>query len=448
MRRRWDQCMHMAADLQISPDISEDVSEASAIMNINFTLRCDTCGDNTNVRFGLSNRDEQPVRFACQSCGSSIDIVIGGTTPGITGATKVNGIEPFDAETNFVDLHLDFPVSFEPYEMGMTPFMRASRRIGSKEMQLHASRLAHLNEEMAKARYFRTVLKLYAKQKLVPFKLNIERVFGIKVASDQPEDINVALYTLIANMMAPYEYPGQSRDAVDRFKDVIIDVAKAHKAGLDSFVHGLIDGRFLKNLQLDLLEIYPRMLDAELVMRPALFLDFDEEYATNAIPMRVSTDEFESNKDLYKDISEIISRQLVLVAGLNNLAKRGHSDAFAPKLAKSGKNLAPATLNEFADVVLGSKTDFIDDSWYDMLEGSLSNRLRNAIAHYKTEYDEVTQIVTYYPKKEGMGQAQSEQIYFLGFVRRLLITYREMHRLHHLIKSLFYYYFIIMKKTA
>jgi hypothetical protein len=88
--------------------------------------------------------------------------------------------------------------------MGMTPFMRASRRIGFQEMQLHGSRLAHLNGEMAKARYFHTVLKLYAKQKLVPFKLNIERTFGIKAVSDQPQDINAALYGLIANMMAAY----------------------------------------------------------------------------------------------------------------------------------------------------------------------------------------------------------------------------------------------------
>lgn len=422
--------------------------EVRAIMNINFTLCCDACGENTNVRFGLSNRDEQPVRFACQSCGSPIDIVIGGPKPGITGATKVKGIEPFDAETNFVDLHLDFPVSFEPYEMGMTPFMRASCRIGFAEMQLHGSRLSYLNEETAKARHFHTVLKLYARQKLVPFKLNIERTFGIKVVSDQPQDINAALYRLIANMMAAYECPGQSSEAVDKFTGVIFDLAKAHKAELESFVQGLIDSAFLKNLQLDVLEIYPKMLDAELVIRPALFLDFDEEYAANPIPMRVSAMEFESYKDLYKDISEIISRQLVLVAGLNNLLKRGSADVFAPKLTKRGKNLAPATLNAFADVALGSKQDFIDDSWYDVLEGSISNRLRNAIAHYKTEYDEVTQLVTYYPKKEGMAQDQGEQIYFLGFVGRLLVTYREMHRLHHLIKSLFYYYFLIMKKAA
>jgi hypothetical protein len=241
-------------------------------MNVNFTLRCDTCTEHTNVRFGMSNRGVQPVRFACQSCGSAIDIVMGGAVPGITGATRVQGIEPFDAETNFVDLHLDFPVSFEPYEMGMTPFMRASMRIGHPEMQLHSARLNHLNAEIGKARFFETILKLYAREKFVPFKLNIERTFGIKVKSDRPEDRNAALYLLIAHMMMAYEYPNQSRAASNSSFDVLMKAAKHHMAAVESFVIEITDNNFLKNLQMDVLEIYPRMLAAELVIRPALFL--------------------------------------------------------------------------------------------------------------------------------------------------------------------------------
>lgn len=415
-------------------------------MNINFTVRCDTCGNDTNVRLGLSNRKEQPLRFACKNCGAAIDIILSKQRTSIAGATKVQGIEPFDAKTDFVDLHLDFPVSFQPYEMGNTPFMRAIGRIGMEKMQIHTARLNFLNQEMGKARFFQTVLKLYAKQKIVPFKLNIERTFRIKVASDKPQDINAALYTLIANMMMAYEYPGQSYAAVEGFTSAIFNSAKAHKPTLDAFVQTLIDRGFLKNLQLDTLEVYPRMLDAELVIRPALFLDFDEHYSANPIPMRVSTHAFESYKDLYKDISEVISRELILVAGLNNLQKRGDANAFLPKIAKSGRNIAPATLDEFADVALGDKMSFVDEPWYEVLQGSLNNSLRNAIAHYKTEYDETTQLVTYYPKKEGIAQEKGEQIYFLEFVRRLLVSYREMHRLHHLIKSIYYYYFLIMKK--
>lgn len=415
-------------------------------MNINFTLRCDTCGEETNVRFGMSNRGQQPVRFACQSCGAPIDIDLGKQRMKVVGAAQVEGRQPFDPSTSFVDLHLDFPVSFEPYEIGMTPFMRASKRVEFEEMQLHCSRLAHLDMVATKARAFRTVLKLYGKSKFVPFKLNLKRIFEIEVASDKPQDINAALYRLIALMMASYEYPGQSSGTVDDISAILFSIACTHKLEFEAFSQRLIDNDFLKNLQLDILEIYPKILDAELVIRPALFLDFDKEYAANPIPMRVSAKEFEPFKDLYKDISEIISRELILVAGINNLTKRGDANAFAPQITRNGRNLAPADLDDFADKAFGQKEGFIDDSWHEPLEDAIDNRLRNAIAHFKTEYDEVTQLLTYFPRKEGLAQAQGEQIFFLEFVRRLLMAYREMHRLHHLVKALFYFHYLEVKR--
>jgi hypothetical protein len=166
-------------------------------VNINFTVTCDTCGENTNLRIGLSNRDAQPLRFACP-CGAPIDIVMGGPDHGIVGATKVQGKGPFDAETNFVDLHLDFPVSFEKYEMGMTPYMRAVSRIGAEEMAIHTGRLNFLNANRDDVRRFATLLKLYRNDKILPFKLNCKKSFDIDLRSERPEDVNLALYDLIA----------------------------------------------------------------------------------------------------------------------------------------------------------------------------------------------------------------------------------------------------------
>ena len=80
------------------------------------------------------------------------------------------------------------------------------------------------------------------------------------------------------------------------------------------------------------------------------------------------------------------------------------------------------------------------------LSNITDNHLRNAIAHYKVEYDDVTQIITYYPKREGIKQEKKEEIYFLDFMRKLLMSYREMHKLHQLIKCLYYYYFLIYSK--
>lgn len=268
-------------------------------MNINITLRCDTCGESTNCRIGLSNRDEQPLRFCCQDCGAPIDINLGKKNGGMIGATRVEGIAPFDAETNFVDLHLDFPVSFEKYEMGMTPFMRAADRIGMDEMRIHSMRLDQLNNELGVFRAFSIILQLYAKSKIVPFVQNCKKTFDIDVKSDRPEDINAALYTLIRRIMMPFAYPNEDAESVELFNEVLLAVIEGSKVALDRFVDEVIKTEFLKNLQLDCLEIYPKVLAAELPLRPALFLDFDEDYKNNPIPMRVSAHQFEQYKALF-----------------------------------------------------------------------------------------------------------------------------------------------------
>jgi hypothetical protein len=415
-------------------------------MNINITIQCATCDEKTNCRIGMSNRSEQPLRFCCQSCGSPIDIEIRKNAVSFAGAKQVETL-PFDDKTNFVDLHLDYPVSFEKYVMGYTPFLRASQRVEPEYLLLHMSRLDHLNAELTKFRDFKLLINLYIKSKWSLFKSVCWDVFRVKLKTEKPEDLNAALYAVIAIMMFPFEYPGQNTESVEFYSDLTKDLHENKLAAMNAFMDEILNSGFLKNLQIDCLEIYPRILDAELPLRPAFFLDFDEEYKNSPIPMRVSSDAFESYKDLYKDISEIISRQFVLPAGLNNLIKRGNHNAFKPEIGKAanGKDYTPKSLHQFADVSFGTKLDYIDDSWLPPLEGGADNELRNAIAHFKTEYDDTTQTITYYPKREGIKQKKGRQISFLQFMHQLLITYREMHRLHHLVKCLFYYQFLIRK---
>jgi hypothetical protein len=417
-------------------------------LNVNITLQCDSCGEPTNCRIGMSNRAVQPLRFACQTCGQVIDLTIRATSADIAGAVQIETLDPFDEETKFVDLHLDFPVTFEKYVMGQTPFMRAAQRIGSEDMQLHELRLSYLDDHHDDQRVFAILLKHYARGKTTPFKSVAKRKFDIEVDSDKPEDSNAALYNLLANVMWPFALPEENKNSVDLFLAATLPIHDKSKMAFERFMANILDTGFLTTLQHDCLSIYPRILGAELVLRPALFLDFDHDYKTAALAMRVSTDDFQAYKDLYKDLAEIISRQFVLVAAINNLLKRADHDAFLPRigLTKSGKDYTPVNLNEFAKIDFGRKLGFIDDTWYEMQDGTADNQLRNAIAHFKTEYDDISQIITYYPRKDGLESSAPKTVSFLEFMRRVLIAYREMHRLHHLIKALFYYQFLFIDR--
>lgn len=417
-------------------------------MNFNYTLKCESCDAITNVRHGLSNMDCQPVRFSCGSCGSIIDIDLGAEKNEFVGAEKVEPAADFlDSTINFIDLHLDFPIYVGPYVQGQTPFMRAIEKIGHDEMNLHRYRLGYLDEVENKIRDFKNLIRLFDKCRITPFKLNIKRVFDIELKSEKKEDIQAALYSMIARMMFPFEYPNQAVETIEEFMKTIISDMSNHREIFGEFTEIFGSEELLPGLRSTILGIYPRILEIEAPMRTALFLDFEDNYNQTPIALRVSTSDFETIKDLYKDIAEILSKQTTLVAGINNILKRGDYNLFKVRNSNAGRPIQPRDLNAFVDVSLAQKHDDIDDSWYDMLDGSLSNKLRNAIAHHSFDYDDTTQLIRCYKLSKSTGEKQfTEELYFIEFLRRILIVYREMHRLHHLIKSLYYYKYLILDK--
>lgn len=391
----------------------------------------------------MSNRDEQPFRFCCQTCGSPIDILISKKGNGdLRGAEQIYENIEFDDKTNFVDLHLDFPVSFDKYVMGNTPFLRAVGRIGHENYIIHNNRLNALNQLCQLAPDLRQIIRLYSKN-VDLFSRLCESRFGEKVKTQKPQDVNATLYCVIAKVFFPFALPKDDAESVHKYMQIMKLLVDKDKTAFDAFINEIIGSGFLENIQRDCLEIYPRILEAELPLRSALFLDFDENYEKELVPLRVSIDDFQKYKDLYKDISEIMSRELILVAGINNLISRGDFNEFK----NMGKN-TPKNLHKYADVPYGQKLGFLDDTWYEIEDGVADNQLRNSIAHYKAEYDEITQVVTYYPRREGIKQEKAESIYFIDFMRKILISYREMHRMHQLIKCLYNYYFFIYEDHA
>lgn len=410
-------------------------------MNFNISVVCNVCTTQTNCRLGLSNRAHQPLRFRCQTCGAPVDVTM---TPNfddvacdiqVSGAAQVPS-ETFSPEVNFVDLHLDFPVSFAPYRMGHTPYMMAMQRIGHEAMSIHAMRVNYLNEVYEASAEIKALFTLYSKNKNELFREKVLAFLGKNMPCESQLDINRALYFAIEKAFFPFAEPGKNVDAVETITRIQMRLARKDKAALDAFMTEIVDSGFLRNVQLDCLEIYPRIIDLELMFRPALFLDFDRAYRGHIVPYRVSAHEFTEAKDLFKDMAEIMSRLLVLVAGLNNLNRRGNHSLFAA--AKD----APANLKEYADWPLGRKLQQIDKSWYRIDASAIDNRLRNSIAHYKAEYDEVTQELLYYPKQEGLEQTTAIRMHFLDFSRKLLEVFRELHRLNHLTKCLFVYYYL------
>lgn len=427
-------------------------------MNSLFVLTCGTCEQDIDVRLGFSNRTIQPLSLACPHCNSAIGITLDTTAApafeiSYSNATKREDRQyaPFDGRNPFVDLHLDFPVEFGPYVMGMTPFMatmeklRAHTENQDQAMQLfayHNERLNQLNHFAEKSNDVRNIVGLYFGGNWQLFKRRVEQVLGIDLGpSLLPQDVNAALYRFISAIFSPFIDNESIAEFVNSITAMIGYLSSEKSEAFNAFIDHVFETGFINNLQRDGLGLYADIYRAELALRPALFLDLLPDGEDRRIAGRVSAQEFRVYKDLYKDLCEILARQLVLVAGLNNILKRDDYNAFLP--SRDGPALS--SLDRFANKTLSEKYKYLDESWFVLDEGAVESGLRNAVAHHAVNYDESTQVVTYYPEKDGVRQGRAETMTFLAFMRLILRVFREVHYLQHLIKCLLYYKILVRK---
>ncbi len=301
----------------------------------------------------------------------------------------------FDGSNPFVDLHLDFPVRFGKYVMGLTPYMMAMQDLKDlsgktsedslQKMDFHNQRLNQLNIFHDKSDEIKTIIRLYSCNNKQLFKKRV----GDFLREDQggslkPQDVNACLYKFISIVFLPFVNFGEVRTVVKEFTNM---TSRLHGQPFSKFVENLVSTGFIGTLQRDCLKIYPDIYNAEMPMRPALYLDFIERYEKAKVAARISTKDFYLYKDIYKDITEVYARELILVAGINNIIHRGDSDSF--KMIDGG---ALSSLDKFASKTLSDKFKYLDDCWYPVEHDVIDPGIRNAIAHNNMQYNDVTQV--------------------------------------------------------
>ena len=414
-------------------------------MNINVFLRCNHCDDLIHARIGFSNQEKQMFRFACVKCASPIIINLVVDFKNVTwkgmieGGTEVQDMWPdkVDQSDQFVDLHLDFPTYYGKYEMGITPFIRATTKLKDNLIPYNKV-LGILQTAVDDTVNINAIIRFYLTGNVRLFEKNIrdyldEKQFPCK----EPVDINRALYQFLCIAFMALNDPRGQMSFVESANQKLCELYQANKKSFGLFMEHIIQVGFLANVQRDCLELYPRIIEANEILRPALYYEFVDDDNKETC-LRIGDSDFLKHKVLLQDMSEVISRQLVLVAGINNISKRGQYDLFDPKIKKY-----PKSLDEFANYPFGARSKYIDDSFWGPIATTVTtNHLRNAIAHYKVEYNESTQEIKFYFKLEGMKQERHEKMTYMDFTVALLESFRWMNKFNHLIKMLYVFWYL------
>ncbi|WP_204247766.1 hypothetical protein [Kiloniella litopenaei] len=370
----------------------------------------------------------------------------------LSGAIEIKNFKGlFDGQNPFVDLHLDFPASFETYKMGGTTYMKAVEELGAEAIGNLSYRLSMLNLLYSKQRDLQRLITQYKRGNIKSFKkiCNDFEIPEITLKSEKKEDVLAALYSVTSIMSSPITIHAQNEELSKKIPLILQDLYEKYNKNTTNFVNKIIENQFLENLHHDCLDLYPNIVSLDLPIRPTLYYDYINSSEHSKVPARVSTSDFGTCSNFYKDLAEVFSRQLVLLAGLNNLHNRGDHDLFDDKvrLNKKGKIIKEfSSLNSYANVDLGKKLGAIDNPFYQIDKQAIDNNLRNSIAHYKYDYDEASQQIAYYPKKEGMQRNIEHSLYFIQFMRKTLLLFREVHNLNHVIKSLLYFKIFILRK--
>lgn len=400
--------------------------------NLNLgTMECEECSESFTCRVGLSNKKTQILSITCKECGSTSEIEVSETH-----SLKVSGIKESSNEPKYhIDLHLDFPVFEHEQHPLISPFMMSNMMGGSFNTSKHAYDMDLLNNISSNIIDVKNTLSFYLKKKYKIFSRKVSSYLDIEEINPNKIQAEILLFKYLFQIIEPLSDLESTNRSVDIFLEKIRFLSENSLNELNDFTKEISQSNFIDSSINDSVKIYKQILVKEVIFRPSLFLDHIENYDHKTVPFLLSTKDFEYISDLFKDISEVLSRQLVIVAGINNLIKRNNHNKFKVVLSKKNKNLEPKSLKDYANLDFGRKLDFIDSSWFPISTKIADNQLRNSTAHYKWEYDSATQLIKYYPKKEGLDRLVSDELYLIDCCKKIIESFRVFHQLNFLLHT-------------
>ncbi|HBM2658548.1 TPA: hypothetical protein LUY57_004880, partial [Enterobacter asburiae] len=161
------------------------------------------------------------------------------------------------------------------------------------------------------------------------------------------------------------------------------------KEKLCEFHSYLSNNRHLKDSIKTTNKIYSNIYSNEEFFRPSIFLsDYSStNYKKGKSPLRLVSEKVEVILNIYKDLTEVISKQYILIVGLRNIEESDNYDTFKMNYVRTRKGkVFINNIAEFSELDLGMKARFMKGSYFEKDLKIISNKIRNSIAHNNWEY--------------------------------------------------------------
>lgn len=411
-------------------------------MLYNHYIKCQICGSITRVRLQVGYLEQHPIIIACGECGISLSgkVYIGQDRLSLKfsfeNAERVAGEEKVDF---VVECSGEFPVYKQINAQNneehiylaniVYPFIRSVGRMKEEDGYEKFSKSIHRFHDTIKLwSEYKRILDLSQNENRKYLIPEIHKIFPQHIFTCENEfEIHRAIHMVeVHGFMTPL------CSKVINDLTISTSVMNLDFNQLSSLIKCLNEhsGYSLEDMQKLIYKMMHCFINIFPFLTPAFAIQFFKENTIDYDTECSATSDFETIKQFYLDIYEAVGTLLVIPVSLNNIKYRGNYNLFKDTEQKK------TSFDEFIKMSKANRYMYsLDDEQYtEYLDISVTSKLRNAIGHNDTDYDTITQMITYVPnpkdrsKKQNMYLLQLEEE-TLHLFQALMIISEYLYRL-------------------
>lgn len=334
--------------------------------NIPFNIICPKCGTEIHGEIKLKNmKNDSLFNFPVK----------------IINANLSNDISMSNCYV--AELSAEFPTKklyFHTGEQDLTPYLRSVQIIGEDNYENIQKTLAFSEFIENDWEKMKAQLKLYQNGNFDILKTNLKSYFNIQNELDALMALHQKLITSFGKI-----FPESTLKEYNLLAEKIIKLYSINKKKLIDYISKLKEDGELYNIEKKELDILNDFCDNYIKFMPALLLKISNR-KIDYNQLGISTIGLNDLKAFYTNTYEYILSHLDIIIGLNNIERRGDPYNFINEKVQSFADFSKSKYQ---------KIELLKNNEPFSISIDLNNRIRNSIAHFNLDYDNMTQMLTF-----------------------------------------------------
>lgn len=409
----------------------------------NSYIKCQVCGSVTRVRLQVGYLRQHPIVITCGKCRTSLlgTVYIGQENPSLhyefDNADIINGMAAADF---VVECSGEFPVKKQQVEdasniIDLSPYIRNLSKIkGNNSFEKFSKTISQLNETASRWKCYKRIFDLF-ENKSEFLAQEIKKEFQGKLFSCNNE--HEVLRSVHNIEVLCFYIPLKSEILnTQKYGDEVLKLNPVQMKALINFFNSH-DGYHLDEMQSQIYSLLDEFIKVFPALIPAINIQYIGEDSFDFENEGSTTSTFDTVKQFYLDIYEMLGNLMIIPVALNNIKYRNNVNSSAVVDTKL------YTLEEYIKLPKANRYHFClnNEMFTDFLGIKVNVKLRNAIGHNDVDYETSSQLITYSPdprdrskkKTEYLLEFESEAIHmFQGIltISEYLYRIRELEMMH------------------